>query len=1077
MDRRDEQQRCVSVRPKLPIGTYNVIVASSGFKTQRVANVPLAVDQTADISVILQLGTAAQTVTVNGATEGQLATDTSSLGATITPSQVQNLPLPSRNTLNLLALSPGVSTGNDITSQGGLNTAQLSINGSRTLNSEFLIDGVSVVTGSTGGPQTLPSPDSIREFKVLTSSYSADYGRTSGGIVVLNTISGTNEYHGAAYGYYRNEDLDANNYFNNLLHKPRSEDRYNLFGAKIGGPVSIPKLYKGRNRTFFFLNYEGLRQASPFNRTSSIPYGAYATGDFSASPTPVYNPATKKQFPKNIIPTGMINPAALKILNLLPKPNSSGTLNKTDNILVNNYASLGSSHPENDTGLARIDESISERTRLFGTFFHYNAYSPIQPAFPGSPLENQVGGSQTTGYESTVGLTQIWNPTLITSFRFGFFRNNSEIRPPTAGIDSTSVFGIANSFGNAAPDFNISGFTTPLGTNSNTLRTQIDNNYQTIVNTTKSLGNHLIRFGGELRKNQFDDFNPVADVNGSYTFDGSITSAKNTSGDAINALADFLLGDIKTSSYSLPQPLIGRRNYNLGLYLQDDWKIKPKLTLNLGVRWEYESPLTTASNFYSRVDPATGIVLFAGKNASKTLNLTASKLDFAPRVGFAYNVMPKTVIHSGFGIFYAGIFSDVGGQVLFPGYNVAQPFQNLGTGVEQPFSLSQGMPRVATNNPQDPQANIAQFNSPSNPLSLPAYDGFTKARPTPYAEEWNLGVQQEIAKATIFDLNYVASTGRHLAVNLPTNTVPYNPAIDDAVALANTTLATQQARPFPTIEGFNSLIMIGSSSHNSLQASINRQFGGGLGFTGSYVWSKSIDDASGLYSFSQPSGLNLGQFPQVSLALNRGLSEFDRTNAFNAAIEYETKGNRWVRNFEIFPMLSIQTGLPLYISQTSTNPAQASSNQQRPNYLNRNVSLRTSQTRNGTGIQYLLPVSASSFPLAPVGPYFVGSGKARTQVLPTEIGTLGRNVVRAPGQMDFNISAGRAFDLTERLTFTLRVEAYNAVNHTNFQAPASSNLPLSATSAGVPYFNAPSYGLITGANQPRFLQMVARFDF
>jgi hypothetical protein len=776
----------------------------------------------------------------------------------------------------------------------------------------------------------------------------------------------------------------------------------------------------------------------------------------------------------------MINPAALKILSLLPKPNSSGTLNKADNILINNYVSVGASHPETNTGLARFDESISTKTRLFGTFFHFNSFSPTTPAFPGSPLENQVGGSQTTGYESTVGLTQVWNSSLITEFRFGFFRNNSEIRPPTAGIDATSVFGIASTFGNAAPSFTINGFgtgtTTNLGTNSNTLRTQIDNNYQTIVNTTKSLGNHLILFGGELRKNQFDDFNPVADVNGSYTFDGSITSAKNTSGDAINALADFLLGDIKNSSYSLSQPLIGRRNYNVGFYVQDDWKIKPNLTLNLGVRWEYESPLTTANNFYSRVDPGTGVVLFAGKNASKTLNLTASKLNFAPRVGFAYNVVPKTVIHSGFGIFYAGIFSDLGGQVLFPGYNVVQAFTNLGTGVAQPFSLSQGMPHVATNNPNDPQANIAQFNSPSNPLTLTAYGGFTKARPSPYAEEWNLGVQQELPKQVIFDLNYVGSTGVHLAVNLPTNTVPYNPAIDDAVAKANTNLAMQQARPFPTIGGFNSLIMIGSSSYNALQASVNRRFGNNLAFTASYVWSKSIDDASGLYSFSQPSGLNLGQFPQLSLAINRGLSEFDRTNAFNAAIEYQTTGNRWVRNFEIFPMLSIQTGLPLYIGQSNTNPAQTATNQQRPNYVNRNVSLRTSQTLNGTGIQYLLPVSDPSFPLAPTGPFFVGSGSARTQVLPTQIGTLGRNVVRAPGQMDFNISAGRAFEITERLKFTLRVEAYNAVNHTNFQAP-SGVLPLSSTSAGVPYFNAPSYGLITAANQSRFLQLAARFDF
>lgn len=214
----------------------------------------------------------------------------------------------------LAGLDSRVSSGSDITSQGGLSSSQLSINGSRTLNSEFLIDGVSVVTGSTGGPQTLPPAESIREFKVLTSSYSAEYGRTSGAIVTLSTNAGTNDYHGAAYGYFRNEVLDANNHFNNVLGKRRSEDRYNLFGGKIGGPLSIPKLYHGNNKTFFFINYEGLLQATPYNIISTIPSGPYAAGNFR--------------------------------------------------------------HHQ-----------------------HPSTIQPARPALPGSPLENQVGPSETTGYE------------------------------------------------------------------------------------------------------------------------------------------------------------------------------------------------------------------------------------------------------------------------------------------------------------------------------------------------------------------------------------------------------------------------------------------------------------------------------------------------------------------------------------------------------------------------------------------------------------------------------------------------------------------------------------------------------
>ncbi|HTB11943.1 MAG TPA: TonB-dependent receptor [Bryobacteraceae bacterium] len=1062
--------------PDLPVGQYNVVASAPGFKRQQISNLHLSVDQRADVDLTLQVGEVSETVTVEGSTAAELATDTSSLGNTITPDQLQDLPLPSRNVLNLLSLTPGVSSGGDITSQGGISSSQLSVNGSRTLNSEFTIDGVSVITGSTGGPQTLPPADSIREFKVLASSYSAEYGRSAGAVVTLLTNNGTNIYHGAAYGYFRNEAMDANPYFNNLLGKKRSEDRYNLFGGKLGGPVSIPKVYNGANKTFFFINYEGLIQASAFNNTSSVPSGAYATGNFSGSPTLVYNPVTKAPFPGNVIPSSLIDPAALKILGLVPAPNSPGTTNATDNIATNNFVSIGSSHPTTNTGVVRLDEALSDKMRFFGTLVHFNNYSPIQPIFPGSPLENAVGNSETTGYESTFGVTRTWSPTLVTEFRFGFFRNNSEILPPSFGINDATTLGIGTQYGQAAPEINISGFS-QLGSNSNTQRTQIDNNYQTILTTSKSVGNHLIQFGGQLRKNQFDDRNPTGDVNGTYSFDGSITSAKNTSGDAIDALADFLLGDIKTSTYSLAQPLIGRRNYNVGLFVQDDWKIRPNLTLNLGLRWEYESPFTSANNEYSRVDPTTGQVLFADQNGvSNTLNLSASKLNFAPRVGFAYSPRPKTVIRSGYGIFYAGIFSDLGGQVLFPGYTVVQSFPNLGTGIPQPFKLSQGEPSVVTNNVQNPQANIAQFSTPANPLTLTDYDGFTQVNKLPYAQEWNFGVQHEVVKGLVADVNYVGTKGVHLAVNLPTNTVPYNPAIDSAVGLANTTLASQEARPYPTIGSFNSLNMEGSSSYNALQASLRKQYGDNLTFVANYTRSKSLDDASGIYSFSQPSGLNLGQFPQQFLGLNKGLSEFDRPNDFTAAVQYRTKGNKWVRGFEIFPMFTIHTGLPVYIGQSNENASQTGTNQQRPNDINPSVSLYTPETPNGTGVQYLLPATASNFPLAPTGPYFSGSGSSRVQVLPVSIGTLGRDVVRGPGQVDLNVSVGRAFQLRERLKFTIRAEAYNAVNHTNFSAPNGA-LAISANSAGLPFFNAPTYGLITGTGQARFLQLVGRFDF
>ena len=1056
--------------PEISAGRYNVRVESQGFKRADVNGINLAVDQRAAIDVKLETGATADSITVSGDTAGQLATDSSSIGNVINTSQVQNLPLPSRSILNLLSLTAGVSSGGDAT---GINASQLSINGSRTANSEFMVDGVSVVSGSTGGVQSLPSADAIREFKVLTSAYSAEYGRTSGATVTMVINSGTNQFHGGAYEYFRNEDLNANNYFNNLRGQPRSEDRYNLFGAKLGGPVWIPKVYNGKEKTFFFFDYEGLRQISPYANISTVPSSAFRSGNFSGSPIPIYNPTTKAPFPGNIIPVSLIDPAAAKILGVLPAANSPGSQDAADGLAINNLVEVGSSKPGSNTTTTRIDENLNESNRLFGTLTHYRAVSPLQTSIPG-PLENSVGPGTTTGYQAAIGLTHTWSPTFFTEARMGFWRNNSEIVPPSAGLDVAGVLGIQRSIGGASPTFNINGGWSQYGLNSNTLRSQIDDNYQPSISATKVWGNHLLKFGWDLRKNEFNIYNPGGTGNsgwftGNYTFTGEITSATHNGGNPVNALADFLLGDIKTSGYALPQPPAGRRNYNLGFYGQDDWKVTPKLTLNLGLRWEYESPMTSSNKIYSRIDPNTGQVLFADINASSSLNLTASKTNFAPRIGFAYTPVSKTVIRSGFGIFYSQIFSDLGAQVLFPGYTISQSFSNLGTGIAQPFSLSQGNPLIATQNFANPQATLSQFSA-SNPISASA--SFAQINPLPYAAEWNFGVQREVFRGTILDVNYVGSSGVHLPLNLPYNQVPFAQAT--AIAQVNTAVNTQNARPYPNIGAFSATTMAGHSSYHGLQVSARRQYSSNLAFIANYSWSKSIDDGDGLFSFSQPTGLNGGQFPSQFRQFDRSLSEFDRTHNFTTAIQYHTTGPRWLRDFDIDPILTARTGLPITINQNNLNPA---ASQLRPNVINGNSIYVSNPYPNGTGIQYLVPANATNFPLGPVGPLFTGTGASRTLILPAGIGSLGRDTVRSPGELDLDLAVDRKFAVTERCKLQIRVEAFNLLNHTNFLPPNTTLSVIADPKTSQPVFNSPQFGLITASRAARFMQIVARFEF
>jgi hypothetical protein len=658
----------------------------------------------------------------------------------------------------------------------------------------------------------------------------------------------------------------------------------------------------------------------------------------------------------------------------------------------------------------------------------------------------------------------------------GYWRNDSEVIPPSLGINVPNVFGIQRSVGPAAPTFNLDGWTTTTqqwGLNSNTLRSQIDNNFQPSIAATQVWGKHLVKVGFDLRKDQFNIYNPGGTGNsgwftGNYTFTGEITSSTHNGGNPINSLADFLLGDIKTSGYALPQPPAGRRNYNLGAYVQDDWKITTNLTLNLGLRYEYESPMTSSNKIYSRVDTATGQVLFADINASSALNLNASKLNFAPRVGFAYNVTPRTVIRSGFGVFYSQIFSDLGGQVLFPGYTISQSFGSLGTGIPQAFSLSQGMPLVALQNLQHPQSTLSQFG-PTNPLSASA--SFAEARPLPHALEWNFGLQRELSRGLIVETNYAGSSGIHLPLNLPYNNVPFSAATQ--IAQVNTQAFTQSLRAFPAIGSFSAISMAGHSSYHAVEITARRQYTTNLNFVANYTRSKSIDDGSGLFSFSQPLFFDQGQFPSVYRTFDRAVSAFDRPNTFTGAIQYRTSGPRWLRNIEFDPIITARDGLPVSISQNNLNMAARGL---RPSVISNTSIYVPNPYPNGTGIQYLLPVNAPNFPLGPTGPLFTGSGANRTLVLPAGIGSLGRDTVRTAGEFDLDLAVGREFAIRERARLRLRAEAFNVLNHTNFKEP-NTTLTVTTNSLGQPIFNSPGFGIITTARAARFLQLVARFEF
>lgn len=1060
-------------------GTYKVTVTSPGLKQYVFDNLVATVSQVASINVNLEVGATTDTVTVESKGE-ELDRSTSDVSTLIAPSDVQNLPLQNRTTENLLTFIPGVTHGG---AGDTPSTSQLSINGSRTLNTEVLLNGVSTIVASTGTPASLPSPDGIDSFRVLTTNAPAEYGRTSGAVISVNTISGTNTFHGNIYFLLRNEALDANQYFHKDTFNattgavtPRNRDRFFQEGGSIGGPIRIPHLYNGRDKTFFFFNYD--RTISPNSTlvTETVPTATERTGNLASSPQKIYMPGstTSAQFTGNQV--GPIDPAAAKILALLPLPNTIGTYDAADNRYTGNWTSLQNLTSHTQKIVARVDEALTPKDRLSFNVYRYISSAPQYVSYNNPLLNTNYDCSCTNAWLPSVDYTRTWTSTLVMDLNLGFFRNVVLRNPPGRVGNVSQTLGIGSLPLNQMPQISVStsaqdsssnsfGFSN-IGADTNTDQINITNTYTPFGTITKTVGPHTFKTGASLRKNEFNSYNPATSPEGLIQFDGSITN-HGASGNPNTEIADFLLGTIKTAQYEQPQPETGRRNYNLGVFLQDDWRITSKLTLNLGVRYEFEAPLTIATNIYSRFYPSSGQLLVAGQNASRSLNIETPKVDFSPRIGLAYSLDNKTVLRAAFGTFYGTIFQNLGGQLAYPGFDNTISYNNLGTGVAQAFSLSQGIPLAPPANLQNPGASVASATA-ANPYS-PAIS-FNDQNHMPLVQQWNVGFERQLPLALTLEVNYVGNHALHLSYNINENVVPL--ASVPAVTLANTSLATQNASPFPTLKQFTVNDDIGNSNYNGLQVTVRRQFDKRLALLSNYTYAKSMDDGSTIYNFSAPNGTANSQYASDPGRISDfAPSNIDVKHTLNIAVIYTTPGPWWLRDWHISPVFVGHTGLPINITQTSEIPGSS----QRPNGNPQLLKL-AHPALNGAALQYFDSATDPNFPLTASGPVYNTINGVRTQILATGFGNVSRDSNREPGEVDFDASVAKDFQIFRRLKFQFRVDAFNVINHTNFQAPSGS---LTVTEVGTtPTFASSSgFGKITGTQPNRTMQASTRFFF
>jgi hypothetical protein len=516
--------------------------------------------------------------------------------------------------------------------------------------------------------------------------------------------------------------------------------------------------------------------------------------------------------------------------------------------------------------------------------------------------------------------------------------------------------------------------------------------------------------------------------------------------------------------------------------------VNDRLTLNVGLRWEYESPLTIDGNIYSRIDP-TGRLLVAGVNASDSLNLVADKLNLAPRAGMAWTLNDKTVLRAAYGKFYSQFFSNLGGSgALYPGFTTNVAYTAIGPGKPQAFSLSQGMPLTGVPGTSDPFA--AERNaSPGNPLSFGA--GWASISPLPRMHVWNAGIERQIPWNLTVEADYVGSHGS----DLPLDSFDFNaPPLSawDAIARAQNGVFTQSTRPFPNVSNLNEFTHTGRSNYEAAQFHLRRQFRDGLGVQTSYTLSRSKDDGSGIFSFSQPNGLQRGLIPTYNRELDYALSAFDRTHVFSGAVNYDLpwgEGRRWLANssvaravlggFQVNTLITARSGLPATITETGSSGLSGTGalplTTPRPNQ-NGDLPTGTNPGPNGT-VQYFPAPGTPGFPFVPVGPLYTGSGANRVQVLPVGIGNVGRNSVRGPAEYNVDMSLVRRFRLVGQSNLNLRVEAFNVFNHTNLEFDAKTTTLPVVVMNGQAVFDASNFGQISSALPARRLQLVLRLDF
>ena len=1081
----------------LPPGLYRVEITASGFTTAVFTGVPVRITETTFAGVTLKIGPRTETVLVKDNSPPFLRTDGPQLGTVVDAQGVGSLPLASRNFTQILTLSPGSATYLPDSTAVGRNTQAISVNGARVTQNFFQLNGVDATTMGTNGAilVAVPAPETVEEFKVQTSLYDASYGRSGGANIQLVTKSGGNNFHGSAYEFFRNEALDANNPFLKASRQARPLLRRNSFGGDVGGPIR-------KDTAFFFISYQGARERNAASIINSISSSVLVDPQLTDDRSAVTLESTYK------LPS--INPVSLALLNtklpngqfLIPTPQVNGL-----------YSASSPSNFEEDQFNANADVRLSSHNSLATKFFFANTSQLLAlPSFRGTGPNVPGFGTNQTFNNRLISIQDIhtFSPTVTNELRIGYALNTNTTSPQEPVSDAD--VGISRPNSDELPGLSLIRIAPAAGGVIIGTPTSIIPAKPFVGTLADSLtmlrGRHTLSTGMEIR---YDGVNFTAQ---SFTR-GQID---------FQNFQNFLMGNTQVSMFGSGLNDRSQRAWDYNFFVQDNWRISPSLTLNLGLRYELDLPsydtrgrLTTfdpplylprAQNG-TPIGPPLGGFVQAGNvipsydlpevpNVSKYVVRSIDPNNLSPRIGFAYSALPSglLVVRGGYGIYYArATFAYASASAQLP------PMFILGVQNGAPFET----PFFNV-----PPANaFPTFVSPI-PLAGPAFD---RGLVTPYAQQYNLSLETALNKNLVLQAAYVGANGRKLfrtvAIDQAQLASPQNPvtnAVTGQVFTTNSPADAQLRAPLQgvSITGFSLTESTADSSYNSLQLSFTAHASNHSQLLAAYTYAKSIDNASGLGGGAGISGVvNTGALNDSSMILgdqndpkaNRGVSDFDRKHRFGLSYVLEFPnpsfaghsrfGRAAIWNWQSSAILTAMSGLPIDIVDTDAGQFYGLANGANP--LARPSLIPGATCKDATkniSSGYFFNYAVFARPLVQKDQTIPSSGgTAKASAAGTDIGDVGRNCLRGPNQVNLDFSLAKNFPVSEGKNFEFRVEFFNLFNHPNLANPISNLNALVASGGSIDpttgqVLSAGNFGrIISTSNNPRIIQFAVKFNF